>query len=35
MLLTLDRMKPVVVEPLAEPNARLVRASERLFAKEA
>jgi hypothetical protein len=35
MLLTLDWMKPVVVEPLAEPNGRLLRASEGLLAKEA
>jgi hypothetical protein len=35
MLLTLDRMKPVVVEPLAAPNGRLLGASEGLVAKEA
>ncbi|MDX2251312.1 MAG: hypothetical protein NW202_03415 [Nitrospira sp.] len=35
MLLTLDRMKPVVVEPLAAPNGRLLRGSEGLLVKEA
>jgi hypothetical protein len=35
MLLTLDRMKPVVVEPLTAPNGRLLGASEGLVAKEA
>jgi hypothetical protein len=35
MLLTLDRIKPVVVEPLAAPNGRLLGASEGLLAKEA
>jgi len=35
MLLTLDRMKPVVAEPLAASNGRLLGASEGLVAKEA
>jgi hypothetical protein len=35
MLLTLDRMKPVVAEPLAAPNGRLLGSSEGLLVKEA